>query len=260
MQVSDGIKVGTAGAPGVDSRAPLAIPVGSAIGLTGNFPLISPSQPGAPNVSDGLLNILPLGALNNNIATSQTASGAALTLTAGTGVTSSSITIGGVTSTYLALDCARCVTVVGGSTNVTGASMTVVGLDTYFQPQTQTFTGPTSSATVNTLKAFQYIKSVTANGNTTGPVTVGTADIFGLPYRVDDYGYIGNICFNQAPITSSAGFVKSDTTSPQTAANGDPRGTYALQSTSSNGSRRLVVQTILPDTSKIDSVYGFTPA
>lgn len=133
---------------------------------------------------------------------------------------------------------ARCVAIhsVGDDT---GATFLVSGWDVYGYPMTQLVTG-VNNATVNTLKAFKYIGSVTPLGTLSGSnVSVGQSDTFGLPLFTPSFPY-SSIFWNSAMVTSVTGFTAGVTTSPATNLTGDVRGTYALQAASNNTLRLQV--------------------
>ena len=73
----------------------------------------------------------------------------------------------------------RCVSISGVSGGA-GGTFTVAGLDIYGYPMTQLVTVTAGANTVNTLKAFKAILSVTPNFTDAHNYSVGTADIFGL--------------------------------------------------------------------------------
>jgi hypothetical protein len=135
-------------------------------------------------------------------------------------------------------------------TNGVGGSgfVTVRGYDIYGQPMSQII-AITASTTVAGTKAFKYISSVQANAGavTTGGVSIGTADIIGIPMRADTSEYL-NLFYQGAPVVAVAGsqvtgFVAADQTTPATntsGGSGDVRGTYLLL-TASNGSKRIVL-------------------
>ncbi len=120
--------------------------------------------------------------------------------------------------------------------NLSAGTFTVRGYDVYGYPLTATRAGPNAN-TVNTLKAFKYIASVTPNTTSATTVSIGTADIFGVPLRADAFGYL-TIFWDNTLITASTGFVAAVTTDPSTALIGDVRGTYAT-TTASDGTRAL---------------------
>lgn len=116
-----------------------------------------------------------------------------------------------------------------------GGTFTVRGYDIYGYPMTETITGANTGATASGLKAFKYVASITPAGTLSGSnVTAGIGTAFGLPLRVDAYGYLYGTQSTSA-ITSGNTTV-ADTTSPATATTGDVRGTIA-----STGTTRIVV-------------------
>jgi hypothetical protein len=134
-----------------------------------------------------------------------------------------------------------------------GITFTCAGFDVYGTPMTETVTGA-AVGTATGKKAFKYIQSITHTGSVAGTLTIGTTDTFGLPLRCDIWGYI-SVTWNNAIITANTGFTVPDATSPATATTGDVRGTYALQTTPSDGTRRLLVfQSISP--ANISSIAG----
>ena len=122
------------------------------------------------------------------------------------------------------------------TSNLSGLTITIRGYDVYGYPLTVTRAGPNNN-TVNTLKAFKYIASVTPSASNAGTMSVGTADIYGIPLRTDAFGYL-TIFWNDTLITANTGFVAAVTTDPSTALIGDVRGTYATQ-TASDGTKKL---------------------
>ena len=172
------------------------------------------------------LNTAAYGAL-------QTPSTGAIVLSAGTGVTSA--TVSG-TAVYQA-DVPRIVTI-SSAGNDTGITFTVSGYDWYGATMTQTVTG-VSAATVSTTKAFYQVKAVAHTGSVASTVTVGTGDAYGLPFFLKDRGYIVSVGWGGTAAQSAVSAVVGVTTSPATAFTGDVRGTYQVGS-ASNGTNRLV--------------------
>jgi hypothetical protein len=111
-------------------------------------------------------------------------------------------------------------------------------------------------------KAFTTITSVSVSADVTS-ATVGTGDVFGLPFRVMDGGYLVRVGWDSAIADNAGTFVAADATSPATATTGDPRGTFD-PSSAANGSRRLVIAMALtgiqvgPDATDV-GVYGVAP-
>ena len=127
---------------------------------------------------------VPLALNAANIAASQTPTGTSVTVTAGTGVTSTTNTRG---ETVLVLDVPRAVGVfltAGG----TPRAYTIVGYDYAGQKMSEVITS-VANATTNGKKAFRQILSVTGAGGSVQPITIGTTDILGIPVRVTDRGY-----------------------------------------------------------------------
>ena len=183
-------------------------------------------------------DIVPLTAGTATYAALQTPSTGAITLAAGTGITTA--TVGGVT-VYQA-DVPRCVQIASGGSDV-GITYTVSGYDIYGQPMTQTVTG-VSAAAVTTAKAFYQVKSLTHTGSVASTVTVGTADVFGLPFFLKDRGYISSVGWAGTAAQSAVSATVGVTTTPATAFTGDVRGTYQTGS-ASNGTNRLVINQVI---------------
>ena len=129
---------------------------------------------------------------------------------------------------------------ISGVSGGAGGTFTVAGLDIYGYPMTQLVTVAAGANTVNTLKAFKVVTSVTPNFTNAQNYSVGTADIFGFGILATYFGDV-SINWNSAVITAITGFVTADTTSPATTATGDVRGTYATQS-ASDGTKRLIIR------------------
>ncbi len=200
-----------------------------------------------------------------NIATAQVAaSGTALTLTAGTGI--SAVAAGGflalpslktVPAGALVIDglpaylswgtsdftkmyseaagICRCVSVTAAA-GATGGALLISGYDWYGYPMTDTVTAVASS-TVNSLKAFKFVTSVVPQfTDGTHNYSVGTADIFGLGLAATKFANV-LVYWNGILQTNTFGagggtFVAADATSPATSATGDTRGTFAVGSAS----------------------------
>ena len=182
-----------------------------------------------------------------NIAASQTPSGAGnLTLTAGTSA-KSVINASGVTVIQLNTPRALQLTTVSG-TITTSRNLTISGYDYYGQPMTEVIaTGTTSSAVANVSgkKAFYQISSIAINGSLPVAITVGTTDIFGLPVRCYEAGYVVKVGWNNTLAQDAGTLTVADMTNPATSTTGDVRGTY-LPSSASNGVKRLVMTIAVP--------------
>lgn len=230
--------------------------VGAPFWVGGAIPTNSQqNSPGMETTPTYVYSVVPLTLQTDNVAAGQTITGSVtMTLTAGTGITTT--TING--STYYVLDVPRNLRITGATASVTASVVTVTGKDVYFQTMTETVTGPTGTATTAGIKAFKYILSATASGNTVSAISVGTGDVLGFPYRVAALGQ--TIIWDALNlITNSTGLTVADTTTPATSLTGDVRGTYAMAA-ASNGSRRVTVwiPNFSPDS--VEAIYGVTQA
>lgn len=137
--------------------------------------------------------------------------------------------------------------------NLSTYSFTIKGYDIYGEPMTQTLAGPDAN-TVNTTKAFKFVISVTPNTTDgTNTVSVGTSDIYGLPLYSTDFAH-AKIVWNETVITANTGFTAAVTTTPS-ATTGDVRGTYATQSSASDGTKKMTIYQAL-DFSVIGASYA----
>ena len=181
-----------------------------------------------------LWDFVPQTLQTANIAASQAPSGAgALTLTAGTSA-KSVIRADGVT--VIQLNTPRALQI---NTSTSARAITISGYDYYGQAMTETITVSVAGTPVSGKKAFYQVASATINGSATA-VTVGTTDIFGLPLRAYDAGYVVSVGWNNTLARDAGTFVPADMTSPATSTTGDVRGTYT-PSSASNGVKRLVM-------------------
>lgn len=167
-------------------------------------------------------------------AASQSPAAAALTLSAGTGVTA--VVVNGVTR--YTCDVPRTVSITSGGVD-TGITFLVVGFDQYGYAMSEAITGA-STATAVGKKAFKSVISITPSGAAAGTVTAGTSDVFGLPVAVVDAVYIANAKWNATLAANAGTFVAADATTATTIT-GDVRGTFAQAGAASNGTRRLVI-------------------
>lgn len=133
---------------------------------------------------------------------------------------------------------ARAVSVTAAA-SATGGTITIRGADIYGYPLTQTVTAVAAS-TVNTLKAFKFVYSVTP-GFTDGShnYSIGTADVFGFPLIVKQTPDAWVYWHGVAQTIAGSTFTTAVLTSPSTAALGDVRGTWAPTSDASDGTKRL---------------------
>lgn len=182
---------------------------------------------------------LTKGAANIAAASAYTS---AITLTAGTGVTSVTLANG---STALQLDVPRAVGVTIGAGTITDRNVTVSGYDYYGQPMSEVIaTGTTQSVAVNGKKAFFQITSATVSGAVGATISLGTTDILGSPVRISNAGYVGTVGWNST-LARDAGTFVAAVTSTATTTTGDVRGTY-VPSSACDGTKRLVMGVLLP--------------
>jgi hypothetical protein len=145
----------------------------------------------------------------------------------------------------------------------TTQTVTVTGTDYWGQAQTETI-ALNGTTLVAGQKSFKTITAVAVSALLTGNLTVGNEDVFGLPYRVTDAGYLLRTGWAGAVANDAGTFAAADTTSPATATTNDVRGTYA-PSSAADGSRRLVLALGLtglqagPNATQTGAV-GVTPA
>jgi hypothetical protein len=154
--------------------------------------------------------------------------------------------------------CARAVSITSSGGDERGATFTVRGYDIYSVPMTETITGPNSNATANGKKAFKYIASVTPAGTVSGStVSVGTTSIFGLPIRVDRYGYV-RLIWND--IRQAVAQLTVADTATATATTGDTRGTYTVTGAAADGTVRLqaMINIQVSNASSIAGMFGVT--
>lgn len=183
-------------------------------------------------------DVVPLTLQVANIAASQSPAAAALTLTAGTGATAT--TINGVS--VIKLDCPRVLRITSGGVD-TGITFNVVGYDQYGVRMTQNITGASSAIATGT-KAFLYIASITPSGAVASTCSVGTGDIFGLPFNVTDKGYVLGVQWNNT-LAKDTSTVVTGVATTASSTTGDVRGTVAPSTGASDGTKRLVFTQVI---------------
>lgn len=136
------------------------------------------------------------------------------------------LTLDGVTvpatSAAAVLDVPRGVSVTSGGVD-TARVFTITGLDDYDQPMTETITG-VNAGTVLGKKAFKKVTSVSVDAATAGAITVGTTDVLGLPFYLDDGDFVLRE-MEDGTVRTNGTFVPGVLTTPS-ATTGDVRGTY----------------------------------
>lgn len=198
-----------------------------------------PRRPGTgvgPMARQYVYDITPAALAANNLSVSASPGAGAVVLVAGAGVTAV-VDYAGVTR--YTLDVPRAVRLVSGSDD-SGITYTVSGYDFYGQAQTEAITGA-NAGTATGKKAFSSVTGITHTGSVAGTLTVGTTDVFGLPYAISDAGYIVQAKWNNTLAANAGTFVAADATTPATTTTGDVRGTYLQAGAASDGSKRLVL-------------------
>lgn len=230
-----------------DPRSPVTSPTSQA--MTG---ILFPS----PMIT---ISAAPSALSATNLATSVSGTAATpLVLVAGTGITlvGSNYYIDGAPATNAssnnALTLQRAIRIVSAG-NDSGITFAIVGTDIYGVTVHQTLTGA-NAGTATTAKTFKSIVSVTPSGNTASTVTVGTTDVYGLPLAATGFGQI-QVNWNNALITANTGFTAAVATTAS-GTTGDVRGTYALQTTASNGTLVLNVLQFPASFTSVSALYG----
>ena len=183
-------------------------------------------------------DVIPQATVTNNVAASQTASGAgAVTLTAGTSAKSVVRTDG---VTVIQLDVPRALKV---NCATTARAFTVSGYDYYGQAMSEVITVAVAGTAVTGKKAFYQVSGATIAGSATA-VVIGTSDVLGIPVRVSNVAYVSSIKSNSTLASDTGTFVAAETTTA-TNATGDVRGTY-VPATASDGTVRTVMGILLP--------------
>ena len=218
----------------------------------------------------GLVDMTPSATSANNIATNQApVANTALTLTAGSGVTSTTIIApetGQTTGTLLCIDstaatlgfgdsdtimawnpaagAGRCI-VITTSSSGDGGSWSIAGRDCYGIKVTENLSVTGSSAGVISQKAFKYISAIKASTTITSTgITVGVSSVFGLPIVATYSGIdtqIRLIATSSLVGANSSGPITVASTATATSTTGDVRGTYA-STTAVSGTLRLQIQ------------------
>lgn len=179
---------------------------------------------------------------------------AASVTTAGAISATGSLVSGGVAT----FDVPRNVTMTA-TADTSSLTFTVNGTDLYGETQTETFTGPTGTATVAGKKAFKTVTSVVATGGsvTTG-LTVGSGDVLGLPWHLANKGRFISITVDGVLSAAPTIVAGIGATGVATATNGDSRGTITA-TIATNAARYFTAMMIVVPTSK-ENLYGVTPA
>jgi hypothetical protein len=175
-----------------------------------------------------IFDIVPIALSATAVSAAQAIAGAANALINGGQATNGVATFGTV----------RAVSIVSSNAGDTTQTVTLTGTDYYGQTQTQRLTLNGTTTVVST-KTFKTITQAAVSGALTGNLSIGTANVFGLPYAVTDGGYLLRTGWAGAVADNAGTFVAADGTTPS-ATTGDVRGTFAPTSVA-DGSKRLVI-------------------
>lgn len=222
-----------------------------------------------------LVDYLPSAVSSNNLATNQAPTSSSLvTLTAGTGITQTTIIApetGAASETLLCIDSTaayltfgsggvavwnpaagtgRAISVTTSSSGDLGSFM-ISGRDMYGYKMSESLSVTGSSATVLSRKAFKYVSGVRASSVITSTgILVGVSDTFGLPLVALNSGVdlqIRVIATSSLASNNSSGAITTASTVTATATTSDVRGTYASSTATTGGTVRIqIMQTITP--------------
>jgi hypothetical protein len=180
---------------------------------------------GAPETADA-----------DGIATSQSPSGAGDLTLDGTYASNGTAT----------LDVPRAVSITSDADD-SGNTFTVTGEDEYGYPLSEDITGP-NAGTSNGAKAFKKVSNIAINNAAAGNVEAGTADVFGLPFALNDVADLSAVFADATEERSSSTLQAADSTDPATTTTGDVRGTVA-PNTAADGSVEFRVHMAVQGTS-----------
>lgn len=156
---------------------------------------------------------------------------------------------------------ARCLTI---NTTGTVPVLTIKGFDIYGYNLTTTYTSTftaNTGGTVTTGKAYKYIQSISASSAGGNALTIGVADQYGFPLRVDTPAYC-TVWWGNSTGTSPNAYIVSlssgahvfGSTATATATTGDVRGTIAFSSVASNGTTVRLQMNISPSVQNLQSM------
>jgi hypothetical protein len=203
------------------------------------------SEPGVFMSPINVYDIVPVAFSATAVAAAQAVAGAG------------NLTINGASATggVATFDVARTITIVSTNAGDTTQTATVTGTDVYGLAMSEliTFNG-TTAATGQ--KAFKTVTRVAISAALTGNGSVGSTDVFGLPYRANTRNYVLT-AWNGAFVTTGT-FAGADATVATTTTD-DVRGTYAVPD-AANGTKRLTLWVTIIDDDTQTGLYGVTQA
>lgn len=156
---------------------------------------------------------------------------------------------------------ARNVSVTVGTTTGT-TSFLVVGYDLWKQPMTELI-GPVIATnrqftTFFGSKAFKHIVSVTPTTTAVGNASIGMGDVFGLPYRADDWCQV-QIFWNGCTSVTSLGFTAA-ATALATNTTGDVRGTIQVSTNGTGTAMTIATAQVSNGTTRLSVIQNMGPA
>lgn len=138
----------------------------------------------------------------------------------------------------------RCLTVTSVG-NDSAATMQLTGVDEYGYTIHQNLT-MANAGIATTTKAFRGLISAVPTGTLSGSnVSIGTTDIFGLPFFCNMQSALEGF-WNNAIHYNAGTLVNGVTTSPATGTTGDPRGTWTAPNASDGTKRWTMYQRPIP--------------
>lgn len=202
------------------------------------------NQPGVYMSPMNVYDIVP-------VALSATAVAAAQAVAAAGNLTINGASASGGVAT---LDVPRTVSIVSTGADTTQTA-TVTGTDAYGIPMSEAiaFNG---TNTVAGQKAFKTVTRVAISAALAGNASVGSTDVFGLPFRANTRNYVLT-AWNGAFVTTGT-FAGADATAATTTTD-DVRGTYLVPD-AANGTKRLTLWVNIFDDDTQTGLYGVAQA
>jgi hypothetical protein len=202
------------------------------------------SEPGVFMSPINVYDIVPVAFSATAVAAAQAVAGAG------------NLTINGASATggVATFDVPRTVSIVSTGADTTQIA-TVTGTDAYGIAMSEAITF-NSTTTVTGQKAFKTVTRVAISAALAGNGSVGSTDVFGLPYRANTRNYVLT-AWNGAFVTTGT-FAGADATVATTTTD-DVRGTYAVPD-AANGTKRLTLWVTIIDDDTQTGLYGVTQA
>jgi len=203
------------------------------------------SEPGVPMSPIFVYDVVPVALSATAVAAAQAVAVAGNLIINGASATSG----------VAILDLPRTVSIVSSNAGDTTQTATVTGTDAYGLTMSEViaFNG---TSTVTGQKSFKTVTRVAVAPLLAGNASVGSTDVFGLPYRANSRNYVLT-AWNAAFVTTGT-FAGADATVATTTTN-DVRGTYAVPD-AADGTKRLTLWMFIFDDDTQTGIYGVTQA